>query len=162
MNIALSLDGVLCGPTGDFIQKGLIVYRAFKSVGRVVLLTEMTRQRAEAWLMLNNIGDYDDLIDPSVEIDPEQDLRERQLEVMSSRGPVSIYIEADPTRAAAGLRRGIPTILFVESEYAHYGFRPDAPKTARPWDELVAERTRQQALLATDRRVLPAEMGLWE
>jgi len=162
MNIVVSLDGVLCGPTGDLVQKGLIVYRAFKQLGRVVLLTEMSTQRAEGWLMINNINDYDDLVDDSVVIDPAQDLRERQLEVVTSRGPVSLYIDSDPERATLGLKRGISTLLFAESEYAHFRFRPDVSKSVRPWDELVAERTRQQALRATDPRTRPAEMGTWE
>lgn len=162
MNIVVSLDGVLCGPTGDLVQKGLIVYRAFKSVGRVILLTEMTTQRAEGWLMINNIVDYDDLVDDSVSIDPKQDLRARQLEVVQSRGPVSLYIDADPDRSTMALTRGVPTLLFAESEYAHFKFRPDVSKSVRPWDDLVAERTRQQALLATDRRAKAAEMGTWE
>lgn len=162
MNIVVSLDGVLCGPTGDLVQKGLIVYRAFKQMGRVILLTEMTTQRAEGWLLVNNILDQDDLIDSSVEIDPQQDLRERQLEVVLSRGPVSLYIDSDPERATLGLKKGISTLLFAESEYAHFRFRPDVPKSVRPWDELVAERTRQQALIATDPRTRAAEMGTWE
>lgn len=162
MNIALSLDGVLCGPTGDLVQKGLIVYRAMKSVGRVVLLTTMSRQQAEGWLMINNITDYDDLIDSSVSIDPAQDLRERQVDFLLSKGPVVLYIEADPDWASLGLKRGLSTLMFAESEYSHYLFRPDVPKTVRPWDQVVAERTRQQALLATDKRARPMDMGNWE
>ena len=162
MNIVVSLDGVLCGPTGDLVQKGLVVYRAFKALGRVVLLTGMTTQQAEGWLMINNIPDYDDLIDSSVVIDPKQDLRERQLEVVMSRGPVSLYIDSDPERATMALKRGISTMLFAESEYSHFKFRPDVPKSVRPWDELVAERTRQQALLSTDARTKAADMGTWE
>jgi hypothetical protein len=162
MNIVLSLDGTLCGPTGDLVQKGLIVYRSFKSMGRVILVTEMPLQRAEGWLMINNINDYDDLIDSSVEIDPHQDLRERQLQVVLSRGAVSLYVDAHPERAAMALKKGISTVLFVESEYSHFKFRPDVSKTVRPWEELVAERNRQQALIATDRRTAAAEMGTWE
>lgn len=162
MNIALSLDGVLCGPTGDLVQKGLIVYRSMKSMGRVLLLTEMSSKRAAGWLMMNNISDYDDLIDSSVEIDPDQDLRERQIEVVLARGPVSLYIDADPERASLGLSRGISTLLFAESEYSHFAFRPDARKSVRPWDELVAEKNRQQAMRATDARSNAAEMGSWE
>jgi len=162
MNIVVSLDGVLSGPTGDLVQKGLVVYRAFKQIGRVVLLTDTTTQQAEGWLMINNINDYDDLIDSSVVIDPHQNLRDRQLEVVMSRGPVSLYIDSDPERATQGLRKGISTLLFAESEYAHFRFRPDVPKSVRPWDEVVAERTRQQALIATDKRAKPAEMGVWE
>jgi hypothetical protein len=162
MNIVLSLDGVLSGPTGDLVQKGLIVYRSMKSIGRVVLVTEMPRQRAEGWLMINNINDYDDLVDDSVVIDPAQDLRDRQLSVILSRGPVSLYIDADPDRASMALKRGMATLLFAESEYSHFRFRPDASKSMRPWDEVVAERNRQQALIATDRRTSAAEMGTWE
>lgn len=162
MNIVVSLDGVLCGPTGDLVQKGLIVYRAFKQMGRVILLTEMPTQRAEGWILVNNVVEPDDLIDCSVEIDPKQDLRERQLEVVLSRGPVSLYIDSDPERATVGLKKGISTLLFAESEYSHFRFRPDVPRSVRPWDELVAERTRQQALIATDPRARAAEMGVWE
>jgi hypothetical protein len=162
MNIVLSLDGVLSGPTGDLVQKGLIVYRSMKSIGRVVLVTEMPRQRAEGWLMINNINDYDDLVDDSVVIDPAQDLRDRQLSVILSRGPVSLYIDADPDRASLALKRGMATLLFAESEYSHFKFRPDVSKSVRPWDEVVAERNRQQALIATDRRTSAAEMGTWE
>lgn len=162
MNIVVSLDGVLSGPTGDLVQKGLIVYRAFKQIGRVVLLTELTTQRAEGWLMINNIVDYDDLIDCSVEIDPHQDLRERQLDVVMSRGPVSLYVDSDPHRSTLALTKGLATLLFAESEYSHFRFRPDVEKKVRPWEELVAERTRQQALIATDNRAKPAEMGMWE
>jgi hypothetical protein len=162
MNIVVSLDGVLCGATGDLVQKGFLVYRAMKSLGRVVLVTEMPRQRAEGWLMVNNILDYDDLLDAGVEIDPQEGLRERQLAVAANRGPISLYIDADPVRAAAALERGICTLLFAESAYSHYAFRPDADRTVRPWDELVAERTRQQALLATDPRVRPMDLGVWE
>lgn len=162
MNIVISLDGVICGPTGDLVQKGLLIYRAFKSLGRVILVTDMDRVRAEGWLMLNNIYDYDELIDCSVEVDPFQDLRQRQLRVALSKGPISVFVEADPERASVGLREGISTLMFAQSEYSHFAFRPDSPKTARPWDELVAERTRQQALKATDKRTRPAEMGLWD
>lgn len=162
MNIALSLDGVLRGPTGDLVHKGLLVYRAFKSVGRVVLLTGLERAQAEGWLLINNINDYDDLIDASVALDPEEGIRHRQLLVCQAKGPVSVYVEADPDWASTGLRLGITTLLFAESEYSHYLFRPDAPKTVRPWDEIVAERTRQQVLAATDQRLKPMDMGTWE
>lgn len=162
MNIVISLDGVICGATGDLVQKGLVIYRAFKSMARVTLVTDMDKARAEGWLLLNNIYDYDELIDSSVAVDPHEDIRERQLEVVQSKGPVTLYVEADPERASTGLRRGLTTLLFAESEYSHFLFRPDAPKTVRPWDQVVAERTRQQALKATDKRAQPLDMGLWE
>lgn len=162
MNFVISVEGVLSDATGDLQQKGLVIYRALKSLGRVTLLTEMSKVRAEGWLMINNVFDYDDLIDNSVLLDPDESLRERQLKVVMSKGPVSLYVEADPDFAAEGLRRGITTLLFCETLYSHFKFRPDVPKTVRPWDQVVAERVRQQAMIAADKRTSAAEMGTWE
>jgi hypothetical protein len=162
MNIAISLEGVLCDATGDLIQKGLVVYRSFKGMGRVVLVTDMPRQRAEGWLLINNIAGYDDLIDNSVTVDPDQPLRERQLDVLLSKGPLTLMVDGDAECAAVALKKGVASLLFSDSVYSHYKFRPDVAKTVRPWDEVVAERARQQALLATDKRTTAAEMGLWD
>jgi hypothetical protein len=160
MNIAFAIDGVLRTPTGDFIQRGLVVYRAFKSLGRVVLMTDLDRERAEGFLLVNNIFDYDDLLTEEVRVNPDQPTRERQLEVIMNRGPVSIYVEADPDFATHGLHRGLTVLMFSDSPYSHYAFRPDAPKTVRPWDQVVEERNRQQAMLATDKRAIPETRNL--
>lgn len=165
MNSVISIEGVLSNATGDPIQKGMFIYRALKMMSRVVLLTEMTRSQAEGWLLVNNVRDYDDLIDNSYQLDPSEELRSRQIDVVRSKGPVMLYVEADPGYAEMALRKGLTTVLFVESLYAHLTFRPDRPRQARPWDEIVAERTRQQAMLASDSRASVADFdstGLWE
>lgn len=163
MNSLVSIEGVLCNPTGDLIKQGLFVYRSLKMMGRVMLVTEMNRQQAEAWLMINNIRDYDELIDNSVVVDPHESLRSRQIDVARAKGVITIYVEADPEYGSLGLSKGLTTMLFAESLYSHLTFRPDRPKTARPWDEIVSEKTRQQAMLATDTRVNDFDpTGLWE
>lgn len=165
MNCVLSIEGVLSNATGDVIQSGTFVYRALKSMGRVILVTEMSRTMAEGWLMINNVRDYDDLIDSGYQIDPDEELRSRQLDVVRAKGPVMLYVEADPKYAEMGLQKGLTTLLFSESIYSHLTFRPDRPKVARPWDEIVAERTRQQAMLATDDRANAKDFdtaGIWE
>lgn len=162
MNIALSVDGVLRNDTGDVIYGGLAVYRAFKFVGRVTLLTSLDSRAITAWSVINNVSDFDDIIDSSVEIDPSEPLRFRQLSVMRSKGTVDLFIDSNPAYVAEGLRRGIDSLLFSTPAYARPEFRPDAPKGVRPWGELVDEITRQQAMKAADRRILPDEIGLYE
>lgn len=153
MNIVLSLDGVLRSDTGELIVNGLYAYRGFKVIGRVILLTEMERQKAEVWMMMHNLSDYDDLIDESVSVDPAEVLRFRQMEVARSKGPVDLYVDASPAYVAEALRRGMTSLLFSSPEYARPEFRPDAPKGVRQWDDLVAERNRQQALKTADIRI---------
>ena len=162
MNTLLSLDGVMRSSTGDVVFGGVATYRAFKAVGRVTLLTVMERRLADAWCLTNNVSDYDDLIDASVEVDPDETLRFRQLSVARTRGTVDLYIDAEPTYVAEGLRRGMTALLFSQPSYARPEFRPDAPKGVRPWDELIAERTRQQAMIATDSRLFDDDPGRYE
>lgn len=162
MNIVMSLDGVIRSDTGDLIPSGFIVYRGFHSLGRVVLLTELDRTRAEAWCVLHNMSDYDDLIDDSVALDPDEPLRLRQILVAKSRGPVDFYLDADPTWVAKALEMGMTALLFSHPTYARAEFRPDASRGVRPWSELVAERTRQQAMIAADKRLTNTELVTFE
>lgn len=153
MNVLFSLDGVLRSDTGELVSDGLFVYRTMKTLGRVVLFTALERQAADVWLMMHNLADYDDLIDSSVVLDPAEPLSERQFAVARSKGTVSFYVDADPGACAYALRQGVPTFLFSTPAYARPEFRPDAPKGVRRWDDLIAERTRQQALKAADVRL---------
>jgi hypothetical protein len=162
MNIVMSLDGVIRADNGDLIPPGLILYRGFHSLGRVILLTELDRVRAEAWCVLHNLADYDELIDQTVVIDPDEPLRLRQLHVARSRAPIDFYLDSDPTWVAKAFEMGITSVLFSHPSYARPEFRPDAPKGIRPWDELVAERTRQQAMIAADKRLQNTELVTFE
>jgi hypothetical protein len=153
MNFVFSLEGVLRGDTGELIPDGLILYRSLAMVGRTVVITEMDEQLAKVWLMMHNLSKYDLLIDNSVLIDPDESLKRRQLAIARSRGTVSMYVDADPSMAAEALRQGIPTLLFSTPLYARPEYRPDAPKGIRKWDDIVAEKNRQQALKAVDDRL---------
>ena len=79
-----------------------------------------------------------------------------------AKGAVHLYVDADPAMVAEALRLGIPTLLSSSPSYARPEFRPDAPKGVRRWDDLMAERTRQQAMLAVDHRVKQESGGTWE
>lgn len=162
MNILLSVDGVLRNDTGELIPDGLIIYRAMQVLGRVVLVTEENRTHVEVWLMLHNLADYDDLIDSTVCVDPDENVRFRQLSVARSKGGIALYIDSNPSYVAEGLRRGITSLLFSCPEYSRPEYRPDAPTGIRKWDDLVAERTRQQVLRAADVRMKKEEGSHFE
>lgn len=153
MNIVFSVDGVLRSDTGELVSDGLFMYRTMKTLGRIVLITELDRQAVDVWLMMHNLSDYDDLLDSSVSVDPAEPLYRRQLAVARNKGTVSFYVDADPSRVAYALEQGMTSVLFSVPQYARPEFRPDAPKGVRRWDDLVAERTRQQALKAADIRL---------
>jgi hypothetical protein len=162
VNVVLALDGVLRNEVGEMILDGIPVYRAFKQVSRVVLLTDMERKSAEAWCAVNHVFDYDDLIGPEVILDPAEPLRLRQIAVARQRGQVHLYVDGDPSMVAEALRLGIPTLLSSSPAYARPEFRPDAPKGIRRWDDLVGEVTRQQAMKAVDYRLNDPELAAFE
>jgi hypothetical protein len=162
MNIVMSMDGVLRSDTGEFLPDGLIVYRAFKSIARVVLLTSMEAKKAETWLAMNKMPDFDDLIDNSVKVDPTERLKDRQIKVARSRGSIEFYVDADPLMVAEAMRLGIPALLMTTPAYIRPEFRPDAPKGVRPWDEIVAETNRQQAMKAVDYRIKDPDLANFE
>lgn len=162
MRYTVAMAGVLQDPTGDPIRAGVLLFAALAQSGRVVILTDSDADTTEAWLLVHGVKHVDEIIDKNVRLDPSEDLRTRQVRYARSRGQIDFAVEADPIRAAATLEMGVPVLLFAPSVYSHFAFRPDAPKTARPWDEVVAERTRQQTLLDEDRRVLPSDWGAWE
>lgn len=152
MNTVLSLDSVLRSDTGELILNGIPVYRAFKAVGRITVLSSMDAKTTEVWCMVHKLNNYDDIIDNSVVIDPAEPLKFRQLSVARTKGTVDMFIDGDPGVVAEAMRRGIPSLLFSSPAYVRPEFRPDAGKGVRPWDELMAERNRQQAMIAVDER----------
>jgi hypothetical protein len=153
MNIVMSLDGVLRSDTGELVTDGLVMYRAFKILGRVTLITSLAENMARVWLMMHNLSDYDLLLDSSSSLDPAETLKQRQLAIARSRGTANIYVDADPGMAAEAIRLGITSVLISTPYYSRPEFRPDAPKGVRRWADIVEERTRQQALKAADTRL---------
>ena len=162
MNTVISMDGVLRGDTGDLIIDGLMVYRAFKVLGRVTLITEIPRNMSEVWLIMHGMPDFDDLLDGSVALDPKEPLKYRQIATIRSHGSIGMYIDADPSVVAEAMRLGIPTLLYSSPQYTRPEFRPDAPKGVRKWDDLVSERNRQQAMKAVDSRTHDKEFTSFE
>lgn len=158
MNTVLSLDSVLRTDTGELILNGIPVYRAFKSVGRVTLLSSMDGKSTEVWCMVHKLNNYDDLIDNLVVIDPDEPLKFRQLSVARTKGTIDMFVDGDPAAVAEAMRRGIPALLFSSPQYVRPEFRPDAGTGVRPWDELMAERSRQQAMIAVDERARTSDL----
>ena len=162
MNIVISMEGVLRKATGELITDGLILFKAMKAVGRVVVLTEMPRDMAEGWMAMNHLDDFDDLIDVTAGVDPAENLRIRQIHHARSRGRVDYYIDADPRMIEEALRLGVCSLMFVSPEYRRPEFMPDAGNGIRPWDDIVAETTRQMAMKAAGKQRASEDSGQFE
>jgi hypothetical protein len=153
MNIVLNIDGVLRDESGVLKTDGLLLYKIFKSACRVVLITSMSLDMTTAWLAMNHVSDYDDIIPVIPGLDG-YDLTIRQIEVARSQGEITYYVDADPTVVTEALRQGIGALLFVSPVYGRPEFRPDAPKGFRKsWSEITEEKNKQLAMKAADNRL---------
>ena len=68
----------------------------------------------------------------------------------------TLFIDANPYRAAAALRDGVATMLFARPLYARQSHRPDLGQPSRQWAEIIAESQAQRA--ARQRPVLEPEV----
>lgn len=153
MNVVMSIDGVLRDPSGVLKTEGLLLYKMMKATCRVVLLSSMSLDMATAWLAMNHIADYDDIISPVPGLEG-YDLTIRQIEIARSQGEVSYYMDDDPAVITEALRQGICSLLFVPTIYGRPEFRPDARKGFRKsWAQITEEKNRQLAMKAADNRI---------
>lgn len=162
MNVVLNIDGILRDDSGVLKTDGLLFYKIAKSACRVVLLSSMPIDMATAWLAMNHIADYDDII-PPIEGFEGYDLTIRQIEVARSQGEITYYVDADPSVVTAALRLGICSLLFASPVYGRSEFRPDAPKGFRKsWAQIAEEKNKQLALKAADTRLRMNENSRFE
>lgn len=149
------LDGVLRKDKTAPIRQGLLLYKALVDKQRVVVLCEK-KDDAERWFKENKLTKIDDIV--SLEdspVDTEYDL----VEHIRSRGNITMVVTPDVELATQLLEKGVNTILFLEPKYIRPEFRPDIPRGAKVWANLVAEMDRQQGLIETDNRL---KDDLWE
>jgi hypothetical protein len=162
MNVVINMDGVIRSETGQLITDGLLLYKIIKPTVRVVLISTTDLDRTVAWLAMNHISDYDDIITPIEGLEGNiQTLR--QVAVARSYGEITYYIDADPAVIAETLRQGICSMLFVTPSYARPEWRPDAPKgPRRSWSAIVEEKQKQLAFKAADARLSKSEVAGYE
>ena len=106
-----------------------------------------TEAQIKYWLDNNKVVDYDRIIDGSVSL-VDENLKERQIKLARSKGPVDLFITNDPGLWAFAFDLGIPSAMFAVPSYTRVEFRPDAPKKVRAWGE-IEEAIKQQNILRT-------------
>jgi hypothetical protein len=80
--------------------------------------------------------------------------RMAQIGRLRKQGPLSMVYESDTEAATRLLQAQIPTMLFLHPQYTHPDFRPGHSTEPTPWNNLLAEKVRQQEARATDTRLL--------
>lgn len=142
--IVIALEGVLAGRPDEDVDllhsqlepTGALLYGSLARAGKLVLATNQPRRLVDHWCRTNGVHGYSSVVP----------LNERAVIALRAGGEnVTLYIDADPARAAAALRNGVPTLLFSRPLYARASHRPDLPQLKRPWAELVAESKAQRS-----------------
>ena len=151
----MALEGVLRSTSGIPIREGIALYRVLCSAHRVVLCLDGPSGEVERWLHLQGLTLHDHLLDDRVGL-VGIDLRNRQIAVERSMGPVDLLIDPSPDRCSTGLQMGITTLLFLQPQYIRPEFQPNREHGVRPWAQ-VSEALEQQRLLEQDPRLREPE-----
>lgn len=136
MHIIVELEGVLKGAVKDDpIAEGVLVTGALSAFNQITFITEMATKEAERWLNENKVVDFDGVVDKSLAL-PGENLKERQITHVRSRGKVGLFITSNPELWKYAFDAGIPVMLFGVSQYFSTEFRPDVPKARKTWAEV--------------------------
>jgi hypothetical protein len=157
MHIVVELDGVLRGYRNDEpIAAGILITGALSAYNQITFITDLSDPRVEQWLNEHKVVDFDNVITSSVHLEGEP-LKERQLKHARARGPIELFITANPTLWAFAFEQGIPSLMFGIPGYLRPEFRPDAPKQVRAWDDIADAISKQNALMTQDKRLVRTE-----
>lgn len=157
MHIVVDLDGVLRGFRNDEpIASGILMTGALSAYNQITFITELSEARVKQWLNENKVVDFDNIINSSVHLEGEV-LKERQIRFARARGPIELFITANPTLWAFAFEQGIPSLMFGIPGYLRAEFRPDAPKAVRAWGDIEAAIAKQNALMTEDARLVRTE-----
>lgn len=155
-HVAIVVEGILRQPNDSgIIIPGLLIYKSLVKDHRVSLIFDSgNKERIQYWLIMNSLTDhvneiYWDETDP----DDAGTRRLRQISRLRKQGPLSLVYESDMEAATKLLQAQIPTMLFLHPAYTHPDFRPGSASEPTPWNELLAEKVRQQEARATDTRL---------
>lgn len=161
--ILITIDGVLAhqGDEDSFaaskvIEEGALIYRAFTSIAKVALLSlqnyESDRTKVEYWLQVHGLTDHVWLLFDPWPTDVNRSVDMVVNEVRRSGG-LGLAVESDSRRAARLLHHGVSVSVLGRPEYTRREFRPDVPRTARPWEEVIEELDEQRAINSEDDRI---------
>ena len=155
-HVAIVVEGILRQPndSGSIIS-GLLLYKSLVKDHRVTLIFDSSnKEKIQYWLLTNSLTEHIGEIYWEI-ADPEEVGARRisQIGRLRSSGPLSVVFESDTTAATALMNVGIPTFLYLHPQYMHPEFRPGHTTEPTPWNQLLAEKIRQQEARATDTRL---------
>jgi hypothetical protein len=155
-HVAIVVEGVLRQPNdSSSIISGLLLYKSLVKDHRVSLIFDSSnKEKIQYWLLTNSLTDHvGEIYWEDVDSDDVKIRRIAQVGRLRKNGPLSMVIESDMDAATALFNAGIPTMMYLHPIYAHPEFRPGNSKGPTPWNELLAEKIRQQEARATDTRL---------
>lgn len=161
MQIIVEIDGVLRTQDDAPIPTGIIMCGTLTAYNRMTFLSSTSTAETERWMNLNKVVDYDLVLDSSVHLEGE-DLVERQLSVARTKGPIDLFITANPDHWVYAFNHGIPSVMFGVPAYQRVEFRPDAPKRVRSWDNIVEAVQKQNEMRTKDARLSRTEATNFE
>lgn len=148
MTVLIALEGVLKHDT-KMVREGRILYEILAAgTKRVVILANDPAPVVEHWLVQNGFRGYSGILTPSVSVDDQEPLRQRQISVARSMGHVDLVIDADPEVIKHCLDIEVPGLLFAHAKTARPDWRPDSPK--RTWDQITSQIERQKIKEASE------------
>jgi hypothetical protein len=156
MQILVDIDGVLKNSKDDPISTGIVMVSTLAAYHRLIFMTDMTEAEVISWLNLNKIVDHDVILDNRYRL-TDENLKERQISVARSRGPVDLFITNDPRLWAYSFEHGIPSVMFGVPTYTRVEFRPDAPKKVRAWSEIEEAINKENQIRTQDARLNKTE-----
>jgi hypothetical protein len=155
-HVAIVVDGILKQPndSGVLVQ-GLLLYKSLVKDHRVSLIIDSAaKEKVQYWLLMNSLTDHvNEIYWEDIDPDDAPSRRIAQVGRLRKQGPLSLVFEADTTVATALLNAGIPSFLYLHPQYTHPEHRPGFRTEITPWDDLLAEKIRQQEARATDTRL---------
>lgn len=155
-HVAIVVEGVLKNSADNsVIIPGLLLYKSFVKDHRVSLIFDSNnKEKIQYWLIMNGLTEHvGEIYWEDHDSDDVAKRRLAQVARLKTGGMLALVYEANTISATALLNAGIPTMLFLHPQYAHPEFRPGYVTEATPWEELLAEKTRQEEARAMDTRL---------
>lgn len=133
---------------GQPVPEGVRLYKALVSTGQVVLLSD-DLPTLDEWLELNGLTGHAFVchgMPTDLDLDRANLLRRQGYDI-------DLVVTPDPSEAIGLIYAGFNTLLFTHSQYTQPGWRPDAGRGIRAWQDVVDETARLARLKANDARL---------
>lgn len=155
-HVAIVVEGILKHPSdSSVIIPGLLIYKSLVKDHRVSLILDSNaKEKIQYWLLMNSLTDHiGEIYWEDTDSENVADRRINQVARLRTSGPLSLVYESDVSAATKLLNAGVPTMLFLHPQYTHPEFRPGYASEATPWNDLLAEKIKQQEARAMDTRL---------